>query len=323
MLQRPAPSRHALAVLALLALSPLPAAAQAKVGFVSFQGPAMAGHLRYFKDGMKALGHVEGKTYTLDSHFTAGNREATKDVIHALVKKPVDVLVVWVTTAAHIAKDETQTIPIVMLVTDPLSTGLVPSLSRPGGNLTGAAMAGTDLAGKRLEILREIRPSIKTVAFIGVSGVSNGATFARETQAAADKVGMKLLTKLVDSPADLNDSTFESLKRDGAETVIIQPVFTGLRDKVMAIATKAGLPVIADYLPFAESGALFSFGVDETERVQRLAYFVDRILKGAKPADLPVEQPTAFQLVVNVKAAKAIGWPVSDTFLLRADRVIE
>jgi putative ABC transport system substrate-binding protein len=184
-------------------------------------------------------------------------------------------------------------------------------------------MAGTDLAGKRLEILREIRPSIKTVAFIGVSGASNGATFARETQAAAEKVGMKLLTRLVDSPADLNDSTFESLKRDGAETVIIQPVFTGLRDKVMAMAMKAGLPVIADYLPFAESGALFSFGVDETERVQRLAYFVDRVLKGAKPADLPVEQPTSFKLVVNAKTAKTFGWPISDTFLLRADSVIE
>lgn len=272
---------------------------------------------------MKALGHIEGRTYTVEPHFTAGNRETTKQIIQTLAAKPVDVLMVWVTTAAHIAKEATQTVPIVMLVTDPLATGLVPSLSRPGGNLTGAAMAGPDLAGKRLEILREIRPSIRTVAFIGVSGGSNGETFARETQAAADKFGMKLLTRLVGSPSELNDGIFESLKRDGAETIIIQPVFTGIRDKVMAMAAKARLPVIADYLPFAEAGALFSFGVDETERVRRLAYFTDRILKGAKPADLPVEQPTAFQLVVNAKTAKAFGWPVSDTFLLRADRVIE
>ena len=134
---------------------------------------------------------------------------------------------------------------------------------------------------------------------------------------------MKLLTRLIDSPADINDGLFEGLKRDGAEAVVIQPIFTGLRDKIMPMAAKAQLPIIADYPPFAESGALFSFGVDETERVRRLAYFVDRILKGAKPADLPVEQPNAFQLVVNVKAAKAQGWPISDTFLLRADRVIE
>jgi putative ABC transport system substrate-binding protein len=316
-------SRPMFAVLALLALSPAPAAAQAKIGFVSFQTRAGAGQIENFKEGMKALGHVEGKTYTLDAHFTGGDRAETKQIIETLVNKPVDVLVAWVTPVAHMAKDATKTIPIVILVADALATGLVPSLSRPGGNLTGATMAGPDLAGKRLEILREIRPSVKTVAFIGASGDTNGKTFARETQAAADRIGLKVSTTFVDDPAEINDALFERLKRDGAEVVILQPIFTGASARIIPIAAKAGLPVIGDYPALAEAGALFSFGVDDSERVRRLAYFVDRILKGAKPADLPVEQPTAFQLVVNVKTAKAQGWPISDTFLLRADRVIE
>ncbi len=308
-----------------LTLCAAPAASQQlpKIGFVSFQGAALAGHIKYFRDGMTALGHAERKSYELESHFTGGNREATKEIIETLMKNPVDVLVVWVTPVAHMAKVATQTIPIVMLVTDALATGLVPNLSRPGGNLTGATMAGTDLAGKRLEILREIRPSIRTVAFVGVARDSNGETFARETQAAADKVGMKLLTKLVDGPSDITDGLFESLKRDGAKIVIIQPIFTGVRDKIMPLAMKVQLPLIADYPPFAEAGALFSFGVDETERLRRLAYFVDRILKGAKPADLPVELPTSFKLVVNVKTAKTLGWSIPEAFLTRADAVIE
>jgi putative tryptophan/tyrosine transport system substrate-binding protein len=317
------PSRHAVSVLALLALSPIPAAAQAKIGFVSFQGHALASQVEHFKEGMKSFGHLEGKTYELDSHFTGGNREQTQAIIDSLVKKPVDVLVVQVTPVAHIAKDATKTIPIVMLVSDALATGLVPSLSRPGGNLTGATMAGPDLAGKRLEILREIRPSVKSVAFIGSSRDSNGKTFARETQAAADRIGLKLLTTFVDDPAEIDDTLLERLKREGAEVVILQPIFTGAGIRIVPIAAKIGLPVIGDYPPLAEAGALFSFGVDDAERFRRLAYFVDRILKGAKPADLPVEQPTSFQLVVNVKTAKANGWPISDTFLLRADRVIE
>jgi putative ABC transport system substrate-binding protein len=323
MLNRPMPSRHALTAFVLLALSPAPAAAQAKVGFLSFHSPSMEHNVEYFKEGMKALGHAEGRTYVLESHFTGGNQEETKEILQTLVKKPVDVLVVWVTPVAHMAKAATQTIPVVMLVSDPLATGLVPSLANPGGNLTGASMAGPDLAGKRLEILREIRPSIKTVAFIGSSKDSNGPTFARETQTAGQRIGVNVLVKFVEGAADFNETLFEGLKRDGAEAAILQPIFTGQGDKIVPLAMKFGIPVIGDYAPLAEAGALITFGVNDTERVRRLAYFVDRILKGAKPADLPVEQPTTFQLVVNTRAAKALGWTISDTFLLRADRVVE
>jgi putative tryptophan/tyrosine transport system substrate-binding protein len=316
-------SSHTLAALGLLALSAAPAWAQAKIGFVSYQGHALAGQIDRFKEGMTALGYVEGKTYELDAHFTSGNREHTQAIINTLVKKPVDVLVVQVTPVAHMAKEATKTIPIVMLVSDALATGLVPSLSRPGGNLTGGTMAGPDLAGKRLEILREIRPSIKTAAFVGSSRDSNGKTFARGTEAAADKLGMKMLTVFIDDPAEINAALFARLKREGAEAVIVQPIFTGLGPQIVPLAMQVQIPVIADYPPFAEAGALITLGVDNDERIKRLAYFVDRILKGAKPADLPVEQPTTFKLVVNARTAKALGWTLSDTFLLRADHGIE
>src|SRR3954467_2916251 len=219
MLECRMPSHHALAALALLALSPTPAAAQAKIGFVSFQGHALAPQVGHFKEGMKSLGQVEGKTYELDAHFTGGDREQTQAIIASLVMKPVDVLVLRVGPVARIAKATTKTIPIVMLVSGALATGLVPSLSRPGGKLTGGTMAGPDLAGKRLEILREIKPSVKTVAFIGSSRDSNGKTFARETQAAADRIGLKLLTTFVDESAGINDTLLERAQRRGAEAV--------------------------------------------------------------------------------------------------------
>ena len=319
------PIRTWIAALALLGTFVSTTAAQqlSKIGFVSGQGPALEGHIKYFKDGMTAFGHTEGKTYELEAHFTGANQQQTREVIQKLVKKPVDVLVAWVTPVAHMAKEATKTIPIVMLVSDPIATGLVPSLSRPGGNLTGTAMAGPDLAGKRLEILRELRPSIRTVAFIGSSRDSNGPTFARESKAATDRLKMNLLVKFIGEPSELNEALFEGLKRDGAEAVIVQPIFTGHRERIVPLATKFQLPIIADYQPFAEAGAVFSFGVDDTERLRRLGYFVDRILKGAKPADLPVELPTSFRLVINTKAAKMVGWTIPETFLTRADEVIE
>ena len=317
--------RYGFAGLALIALCATSAAAQQmpKIGFVDFQGPALAGDIKHFRDGMTALGHSEGKTYELEAHFTAGDRTKTQALIEALVKKPVDVLVVRVTPVAHMAKEATKTIPIVMLVSDALSTGLVPSLARPGSNLTGVTMAGPDAAGKRLEILREVRPSINTVAFIGSSKDSNGPTFARETKTATDRMGMKLVVKFLDDPTEFNDALFEGLKREGAEAVIVQPIFTGHAARIVPVAAKAGLPIISDYPPFAEAGALMSFGVDSGERMRRLAYFVDRILKGAKPGDLPVEQPTSFKLVINSKTAKALGWNIPEAFLARADEVIE
>jgi putative ABC transport system substrate-binding protein len=303
---------------------PLVARAQqnkvAKLGYVSWIAPTRVESLR---EGLRNLGYIEGAHYQIEVHFVDGNREQTANTIQSLIDKGVDVLIVRATPAAHIAKQLTKTIPIVMIVSDALSTGLVPSLSQPGGNLTGVSNFGPDLAGKRLELLREIRPELRTVAFLGSSTDPNGTTFVRQTKEAADRAGLKLVVRMLDGPVSIDESAFQSMKRDGVEAVIIQPIFTAQRIRIVDLAKKVQLPLIADFRQFAEAGAMVAFGVDDSERTRRAAYFVDRILKGAKPADLPVEQPTTFRLVLNVLAAKAVGWTIPALLLARADEVIE
>lgn len=294
-----------------------------EIGFVTWGSNAIRMRVEDLRQGLRDFGYVEGTNYRLESHFTDGNKERTREVIRALVAKPVDVLVVWQTPAAHIAKEETKTIPIVIMVADALATGIVPSLANPGGNITGVSNTGPELAGKRLELLREIRPQLRTVVFLGSSGDQNGPTFARETERAAEKIGLKSLTRLVDGPAAVDAALIAQMKRDGAEAVIAQPVFTSYRERIVAMALEAGLPVTSDFALFAEAGALFSLGVDDGVQLRRTAYYVDRILKGAKPADLPIEQPTKFTLVVNTLTAKKLGWAVPPLVLARAERVIE
>jgi putative ABC transport system substrate-binding protein len=210
-----------------------------------------------------------------------------------------------------------------MIASDPVAAKLVPSLAHPGGNLTGLSLAGPDLAGKRLELLREIMPGIRTIAFLGSSTSAGAAAFIRETEASAEKIGIKVLTRLIDGRDGLTDALFTGLKAEATEAIIVQPVLTGLGAEIIVAANRAQIPVIADYPAFAEAGAMVTLGVDEDELVRRAAYFVDRILKGANPRDLPVEQPTTFQLVVNIKAANALGIKIPEPIIFRADRVIE
>jgi putative ABC transport system substrate-binding protein len=294
----------------------------ARLAFVSWQSQVAEGQVAYFREGLARLGYLEGRNIELETWFTDGNRERTQEVIQRLVQKAVDVLVVRVTPVAQLAKETTQTIPIVMIVADALATGLVPSLSRPGGNLTGLSLASPDLAGKRLELVREIKPDIRTVAFLGLTEQQT-STFVRETSAAAKVMGLNLVVRIVDNPEIIDDVFFEVMKRDAVEAVIVQPVFTGQQDRIVNLAMKSRIPVIGDFSGFAKAGALCSLGVDEADVLRRAAYFVDRILKGAKPADLPIEQPTAFRLTVNVRTANALGWTIPPTLLSRADEVIE
>jgi putative ABC transport system substrate-binding protein len=307
----------------------LPIAARAQqarlvdIGFVTWGSPAIKMRAEDLRQGLRDFGYVEGTNYRLESHFTDGNRERTREIIQALVARPVDILVVWQTPAAHIAKEATKTIPIVIMVADALATGIVPSLSRPGGNITGISNTGPELAGKRLEVLREIRPELRTVAFLGSSNDPNGPTFARETALAAEKIGLKSLTRLVDGHGAVDTGLIAQIKRDGAEAIIVQPVFTSYREQIVGMALDAGLPVTSDFALFAEAGALFSLGVDDGVQLRRTAYYVDRILKGAKPADLPIELPTKFTLVVNTLTAKKLDWTVPPLVLARAERVIE
>jgi putative ABC transport system substrate-binding protein len=294
-----------------------------KIGFVTWGSPAVGMRLDDLRKGLREFGYIEGENLELESHFTDGNRDRTREVIQSLVKKPVDVLVVWQTPAVHIAKDEAGAIPIVMMVADALATGIVSSLSRPGGNITGVSNTGPDLAGKRLEVLREIRPGLRMIAFLGSSSDPNGPTFARETKASAKVFGLGVAERFVDNPGAINEALFQSMKGEGVEAVIVQPVFTSYRKQVVELAMKYQMPVSSDFALYAEAGALFSLGVDDGIQLRRTAYFVDRILKGAKPADIPVEQPTAYQLVVNQQTATKLGWSLPPSLLARADRVIE
>lgn len=307
-------------------VSPLAVLAQqarlARIGFVSWQSQAAETQLGYLREGLAKFGYVEGRNLGLDAHFTDGNRERTQAVIRELADKPVDVLIVRVTPAVQLAKQTTTTVPIVMIVADALAVGLVPSLSRPGANLTGLSLASPDLAGKRLELVREIKPDIKTIAFLGLNEAQT-PTFVRETAEAARKLGLKFVARIVDRPEQVDTALFAAMKGDGVEAVIVQPLFSGQQDKVVGLAMKEQLPVISDFAGFARAGGLFSLGVEEADTLRRTAYFVDRILKGARPADLPIEQPTVFRLTLNARTAKAIGWPLTPLLLSRADEVIE
>lgn len=321
------PLLRAMTALFLLVLPAVADAQQPKIvklGYVSWFSSGVKGDVDQVRQGLREFGYVEGKNIEIESYFTDGNRDKTRDVLKSMVDRGFDILVVTATPAVHIAKELTQKIPIVMApVADPVATGLVQSLARPGGNLTGMSMVGPELAGKRLELLREIKPDIRTVAFLGSSRDPNTVTFVRGTKAAADKIGIKLIERMVDGPDAIDEALFADLKRDGAEAVIVQPIFTGDQVRIVALAMKFRLPVTSDVLVFAEAGALLSFGVDRDGQSRRAAYFVDRILKGTSPADLPIEQPTAFTLGVNTITAKELGLTIPPSLLFRADVVVE
>jgi putative tryptophan/tyrosine transport system substrate-binding protein len=295
----------------------------ARIGFVSFQSPALAGHVEYLREGLRQLGYSGARAVEIESHFTDGNRQRTREVLQALVQKNVDVIVVWTSTAIQIAKEVTQTVPLVMIIAaDPVAAGFVKSLPKPGGNLTGVSMSGAALAGKRLELLREIMPSIKTAGYL--AGQTSGTPqFLRETRENAATIGLNIVSQSVAGADGIDAALFERMKRDGAEAIVAQPILTGYRDRIIVLATAARLPVISDYPLWPEAGALASLGVDQAEPIRRAAYYVDRILKGEKPADLPIEQPTRFELVINLKTAKALGIEVPPLLVARADKVIE
>ncbi len=294
-----------------------------RIGFVSWFSAAEAADVEHLRGALRDLGHVDGVTVSIDAHFTDGNRELTRTVLQTMVRQGVDVIVVRATAAAHIAKEVAAAKPIVMLVADPLATGLVESLSRPGGNLTGLSLLGPDLAGKRLAFLAAIRPGLRSVVFLGSSSDPNAATFSQQTRAAGDSMGIKVIERLVPGPAGLQPPLFETMAKDGAQAVIVQPIFTGHQDPIVAMARTAGLPVISNYRVFAQAGALFSYGPDDVALTKRSAYYVDRILKGASPASLPIEQPSQFQLVINLRTARSLGLSVPDSLAAIADELLE
>jgi len=311
----------------------LPAIASAQphkkivVGFISWWPPSMESvYVTRLRKGLAALGYLEPQTLELMTTFVGADPALVHEATRRMIARKVDVIVVTATPAATIVKQETQAsqTPVVMApVADPLATGLVQSLARPGGNLTGMSMAGPDLSGKRLQILRDIMPTIGSLGFIGSNRDPNTKTFVASLERVAGQAGLKVIVRTVDSPAQIDDALMADLKRAGAQAVNIQPIFIGRQVEVVAAATRAGLPSTSDFPVFAEAGALFTYGLDDRARMQRAAYFIDRIVRGTKPADLPIELPTEFTLIVNRKAAAAFGLTLPPAVIAQADEVIE
>src|SRR5689334_22076775 len=275
---------------------------------------------------LRELGYVEGKNIVIDYRFAEGKLERLPDLAAELVRLKVDVIVTAPTQAALAAKKASATIPIVFtdVAGDPAGIGLVSSLGRPGGNITGLNVIAADLDGKRLELLKESFPKVARVALLWQSGGSRGNLTLTKMEAAAKALGLKLQSLPVRSLDDF-EGAFARAKRDGAQALITtpNPVINTQHRQVLDFAAKNRLPAMYQTSEWVEAGGLMSYAPNFTDLWRRAADFVDKILKGAKPADLPVEQPTKFEFLVNLKTAKQIGLTIPPDVLARADRVIK
>lgn len=268
------------------------------------------------------LGLQVGRDIVIEYHYVSADAQLAAKLADDLVARRIDVIIAQTTPAAHIAKKATATIPIVAHTADALRTGLVASLARPGGNLTGVSTTSTELSGKRVEFLRELVPGLASIAFVGSAKDPNGIVFASEIEAATAKLGLNARRFLVEGPEQFA-GTFATIAAQKFGAVIIQPLFMEYRIALAALAMQHRLPVAADQKSFAEAGMLFAYGTSRRAIHRKLADHTAKILAGAKPADIPVEQPTEFQLVINAKTAKVLGLTISPALLAFATEVIE
>ena len=278
-----------------------------------------------FRQRLRELGYAEGKNIVIEYRYAEGKLERLPDLAAELVRLKVDVIVTGGGPTILAAKKASATIPIVFApAADPVGTGLVSSLARPGGNITGLSNIAQDLDGKRLELLKEAFPKIARVAFLWRPGGSRENRPLTDMEPAAKALGLKLLSLPVRSLDDF-DSAFARAKRDGAQALITSTggLIATQQRQVLDFAAKNRLPAIYPNSEFVEAGGLMSYAPNYTDLFRRAADFVDKILKGAKPADLPVEQPTKFEFLVNLKTAKQIGVEIPSSVLARSDRVIK
>jgi putative ABC transport system substrate-binding protein len=300
-----------------------------KVNRIVYLSPSFAtvnsSNLKIFQQGLREVGYVEGKNIVIDYRYAEGKFERLPHFAAELVRLRVDLLVtVGGTPAALAAKNATTTGPIVFTaVGDPVTSGLVASLARPGGNITGLTILTPELSGKRLELLKEAFPKISLVAVLWNPSNPASKLFLRETEVAAEALGLRLQSLEVRGADDFRGAFQAATKRGaGALIALTDPLISGYQTRIIELAAKSRLPTIFDPREFAEGGGLMSYGPDRSEMYRRAAVYVDKILKGAKPADLPVEQPTKFELVINLKTAKQIGLTIPPNVLARADKVI-
>lgn len=274
-------------------------------------------------DGLRELGYVEGKTIEVDWKWGQDRVQALPGLAAELVRDKADVIVTGGTAAALALKSATSTIPVVMaIIADPVAAGLVTNLARPGGNLTGFSIVAPELGGKRLELLKEIVPGLSAVAVLLNNRNPQSQIELTEMRHAARAMGLQLHPAEISTDVAL-DEVFAAL--DGAEALVVltDPILFSQRKRIVDLANKNRLPAMYFFQGFVEEGGLISYGPGDADLFRRSASYVDRILKGAKPGDLPIEQPVRFELFVNLTTARMLGVAIPESFLLRADRVIE
>jgi putative ABC transport system substrate-binding protein len=281
--------------------------------------------IKAFRQGLREHGYVEGRNIALEFRFADGRTDRLAALATELIGLKVDIVVTESNVAALAAKRATQTIPIVMAVAgDPLKAGVVASLARPGGNITGLTLIHPEVSGKRLALLKEAVPKIGLVAVMWNPTNPAALEFLRQTEEASRSVGVQLQAIEVRNPGELTGA-FDAVTtaRPSALISLGDGMLWSVRTRIVDFALKNRLPGVFPERDFPEAGGLMSYGPDVAANFQRAAVFVDKILKGAKPGDLPIEQPTKFELVINLKTAKALGLAIPPSLLLRADQVIE
>ena len=301
-----------------------PAGKVYRVGYLSL-APGPSPRSEALQQGLRDLGYVEGQNITIEYRWGAGDLDRSRIAAIELVRAKVDVIVTGGPQTTQAAKEATTAIPIVMAVDyDPVGAGFVTSLARPGGNITGLSAINPQLSGKRLGLLKEAVPRLGRLAVLWNPAEPNAASYLGETREAARALNILVQSLELRSPRDL-ESAFQAAKREHASAlaVLTDPVTLYHRTELAGFAAKHHLPAIYTERLFVEAGGLMSYGANDRELHRRAAVFVDKILKGTKPGNLPVEQPTTYELVINMKAAKALGLAIPSALVGRADQVIE
>jgi putative ABC transport system substrate-binding protein len=283
------------------------------------------GFLETFRQGLRELGYIEGQNIKLIIQSAEGYSQRLGALANQLVELRVDVIVAINTPAVLAAKKASVSIPIVMTrVADPVRSGLVSSLSRPGGNITGLSFMVDELSGKRLELLKEAIPNVTRVAVLWYKPNPGAEIVVTAMKAASNRLGLELILLPLQRSGDLNAALRSAVRRKVEVLFVVEDaVATEHSAEILNLSALQSLPVVAQYRTFAEAGALLAYGPNPPDVYRRMAYYVDRILKGANAGDLPVEEPTKFDLIINLKTAKALGVKIPQTLLARADRIIK
>ncbi len=291
------------------------------IGVLVVGAPSSDKFWQMFQDAMRQLGYVEGQSVRYEFRSDQGEASRLPELAAELVRLKVDVIVAWFTPAATAAKEATREIPIVMATAgDPVATGLVESLARPGGNITGTSGMAADLAGKCVELIRQMLPSARRLAVLVNAPDPFSKPFLDKIRLAGDATATTIEPIAINRPDEL-DNAFSLIEKRRPDALIVQPSLPIKR--VAQLTLEHRMPAASPFRPFVEEGGLLAYWFAEADTYRRTAVIVDKILKGAKPADIPVEQPTKFELVVNLKTAEALGLTIPHSFLLRADKVIE